>query len=172
MIEQLVVGPLETNCWIVPLPSEGMRRKHCLIVDPGGDASAIIARLEALGTKPSIVVITHGHFDHLQGLGELVEHYRREDWPLDIAIHSSEACRTGRNAEHIHRADFARIGAAGFIAQYWHDIPEATRLVNDGDRLYLFEVLHVPGHSPGSIALYSAKEKLLVRCDCLFRHAV
>lgn len=172
MIEQLVVGPMATNAWIVPLPAEGARKKHCILVDPGGDADIIIARLEALKLRPSLVVLTHGHFDHLQALGEVVQKYAQDDWTVDIAIHSGDIDHTGPKSQDTHRRDFARVGGQAFIAQYWRDVPLATRQLADGDPVGPFVVLSVPGHRPGCIALWDKKKKILISGDCLFKRGV
>lgn len=172
MIEQLVVGPLETNAWIVPLKAEGKRRKHSMIVDPGGNAEEIISRVEALKTPPSLIVFTHGHFDHMQAAGQIVQHFSSETWVVDVAIHRIEAGRTGTDSERIHRSDFSRVGGLAYINEYWRPVPQATRLLDNGDRLDSFEVIHVPGHSQGSIALYDSRKDILISGDCLFRRGV
>ena len=165
MIEQLVVGPMATNAWIVPLPAEAARRKHCLLVDPGGDADTIISRLEALDTRPSTVVLTHGHFDHLQALGAVVNHFSGDDWMVNIAIHPGDLDHTGPRSQEIHKRDFARVGGQAFIAQYWKEVPAATRHLVEGDSIGPFCVLSVPGHRPGCIALWDRKKKILISGD-------
>ncbi len=172
MIELLIVGPLQTNCYILPLPAEGQRKKSCILVDPGGDSQIIIAHLQKLGFLPSIIVLTHGHFDHLLALDQLVEYVQEQGGQPDIAIHSAESNRLGPNADRVHREDFLRIGALEFMNSHWRSLPAATRLLMDGDAIGPFKVLHVPGHSPGSIALWNERKKILISGDCLFRSGV
>ena len=63
-IENIVVGPLLTNCYIIH--DEG----ECIIVDPGGDADLIIGFIEQNSLKPKLILATHCHFDHVMAAGE------------------------------------------------------------------------------------------------------
>lgn len=66
-VETVVVGPLGTNCYIVTGDAGG----EAIVIDPGDDAPAIIEALQRdkLGVKA--IVLTHGHFDHIQAAGSL-----------------------------------------------------------------------------------------------------
>ena len=61
-IEVLVVGPIETNCYIVSDPDS----KEAVIIDAGDDADLILRYIENHGLKVKYLLNTHGHFDHMQ----------------------------------------------------------------------------------------------------------
>ena len=163
MVNQLVVRELQTNCWITSLPGG-----ECIVVDPGGDDELILARLEKINLTPRYFVLTHAHFDHIAALPFLASRFP----DADIAIHPSEAGKLGPQALENHRRDFNAVGFSSYVETLWKPMPEPTTLLNEGDMLGPFRVLHLPGHSPGSIALYHAEEKILFSGDTLFRAGV
>jgi len=170
MIESLVVGPIAANCWIVSLDDDERTKsghRPCLVVDPGGDADVIIARLERRKLQPMIYVLTHGHLDHLAALPALAAAF-----PADIYIHSADSAYLGPEAYQVHVRDFQRVGAQAFVDEQWSDMPSATRLLSDGDPVGPFHVLHTPGHTPGSICLYDATQGVLISGDTLFAGGV
>jgi glyoxylase-like metal-dependent hydrolase (beta-lactamase superfamily II) len=124
----------------------------------------IIARLAKLSLRPRYIVLTHAHFDHVEALPELAAAYP----DAVIAIHPAEAAKLGPGSLELHRRDFAGAGAATYVDALWKPLPEATLFLKDGDSLGPFTVLHLPGHSPGSIGLYWQEEKILLSGDTLF----
>jgi glyoxylase-like metal-dependent hydrolase (beta-lactamase superfamily II) len=139
-IERLTVGELETNCWLVGDDGEG----PLVVIDPAGDGDRLLA---AVGERRvAAVVLTHGHFDHLGAATAVLE-----ATGAPLLVHSWDAAAVTNSA--------ANGGMAfGFDAVS----PPADRLLEDGDeveagRLRL-EVLHTPGHTPGSICLFADVE--------------
>jgi glyoxylase-like metal-dependent hydrolase (beta-lactamase superfamily II) len=183
MVEEVIVGALATNCWIYPLendaadasPDTESRKKPCAVIDPGADAEAIISRLESLGLYPKYILLTHGHFDHIGAVGPLAAHY--PDKPR-IAIHRGDASRIGQNAYRAHKAGFDSIGLSteelavplGIdMKTLRSSVPEADILLEDGDRVGPFTVIHLPGHSPGSVGFYNEEDAVLFSGDVLFK---
>jgi glyoxylase-like metal-dependent hydrolase (beta-lactamase superfamily II) len=164
MVNQISVGELQTNCWITALPNPG----ECVLFDPGGDGDLIIARLSKFLLRPRYIVLTHAHFDHVAALPELAAAYP----DAEIAIHPAEAAKLGPQSLDLHRQDFNSAGAAAYVESLWKPLPEASLLLRDGDTLGPFKILHLPGHSPGSIGLHGEEEKILISGDTLFNAGV
>jgi glyoxylase-like metal-dependent hydrolase (beta-lactamase superfamily II) len=173
---------LDTNCWIVPLDPSGSGGE-CIVVDPGADGEKITARLTQLNLQPRYIVLTHAHFDHIAALPDAALYRnpriarQNPGYRVDIAVHPLEAAKLGPNSLELHRKDFQAVGAADFVDYWWEHnltrpLPEATLLIDEGETIGPFTVLHLPGHTPGSIGLYWRQEKLLISGDTLFNSGV
>ena len=118
------------------------------IVDSGNGAeeNRIMPKLkEIFSKKPNVskTVLTHFHFDHIRGLDELTEAY-----VMDILIHKEE------------------------VPFFSHLNSKRIKEMNAGDKIffgeYLLDIIHTPGHSPGSVCLYEKKTKFLISGDTVF----
>lgn len=151
-IERLALGPLETNCWLV---SDG-QGGPVMIIDPADEADRIVSALK--GRDTSAVVLTHGHFDHLAAAGAVMS-------------------ATGAGLQ-VHVADAPWIttaaGTGGLPFGFEAVAPPASRELRDGDFVEAgalrLEVLHTPGHTPGSICLLA--DGHLFSGDTLFAGSV
>ncbi len=145
-IVTLPVGALRANCYVLYDES----RRDALVVDPGGDADAILRALA--GRKPT-VLLTHGHFDHTGALPAFAD---ARIWmhALDAPMLSDASLSVG--------AEFGDTAPR----------PPATDYVQEGDELSLcglrVHVLHTPGHTPGGVC-YDIEGALLTG-DTLFAH--
>jgi glyoxylase-like metal-dependent hydrolase (beta-lactamase superfamily II) len=151
-IERLVLGPLQTNCWLVSDDAGG----PVIVVDPGGDVDEL---LRTLGDRNvAAVVLTHGHFDHLGAAAELLQ---LVDAPL--YVHAQDA-------EGITDA----VGTGGALFGFTQTAPPADIRFEDGDKIAAgaieLEFLHTPGHTPGSACLLG--EGHLFSGDTLFQLGV
>jgi len=157
IVHTLSVGLLQTNCYIVVDETE------CMVLDPGGGAERILELTSQIRVR--YVVNTHAHFDHTAGNRKLLN-----------ALQD----RPGKSPELVTHPDaislLADEGGAGWFGFPPILSPEPDRLVQDGDVLQLgqlaVQVLHTPGHSPGSISLYVPREKALFVGDTLFRQGI
>ena len=135
IIERLIVGPLETNAYLVGCPGtlEGA------VIDPGGDGGQIINRIRALALRVAWIIDTHGHGDHMAANEELKQAFPE----ARIAIHEADA-------EYLSRPDLNLTAAFGFPLTS----PEPDVLLHDGDDVQVgairFRVISVPGHTPAA----------------------
>ena len=133
--EIVVVGALETNCYLVYCEET----RACAVVDPGADPERIVAAIAGLELKPVVVLNTHGHVDHIGGNGDIVQKYG-----VPLAMHAAD---TGmlRVSDNIELS--LLLGA--------RDSPPPDRLLADGDEVAVgntsLRVVHTPGHTPGSV---------------------
>lgn len=130
-IKVLPVGQLSTNCYLL----EDEQTALAAVIDPGDEAQRILSQLKTDGVQVALILLTHGHFDHVLAVEEIARQFP------DAKV-------------YIH-ADDAR-GAGG------HPIALADRIAglqpyDEGDNLTLgsltLDVLHTPGHSRGSVVL-------------------
>ncbi|MDR1468207.1 MAG: MBL fold metallo-hydrolase [Spirochaetaceae bacterium] len=158
-IARLEVGAFSTNCWVYVVDGD------VSVIDPGGDGEAIIAFLESERLKPARILLTHGHFDHVMALPDV-----RGAFPDGtIAVHRADHVSVGKNAFRFQCADFkTAAGNDGFIRENWRDMPPVTQLLEDGDTIGPFTVMHTPGHTKGSVSYYHKDAGVLFSGDTLF----
>ena len=151
-IDELTVGIVQTRCYI--LGRENGR--ECVVIDPGAEAERI--RKAAGDRRIAAILLTHGHFDHIGAVRDLVQSAPEE--PPKIIIHSLDAAMLTDPALNASLGLLRRTVTA----------PEATDTVKEGDALGLAgltaEVLHTPGHTPGSVCYLIENE--LFTGDTLF----
>lgn len=161
-------------------------RDRDLIVDTGAGIASVRDELTDLIDRPVVAVGTHIHYDHVGGLHEFE----------DRVMHRIEAPRMApyRELAGLRRADFDAadleyLAAVGYpisdellidalphegydVASYRIVPAPVTRQVDDGDRIDLgdrsFEVVHLPGHSPGNIGLWEAHTGVLFTGDAIY----
>jgi hydroxyacylglutathione hydrolase len=137
IIKRLVVGSLSANCYIIGSEAAGKG----MVIDPGGNAEDISQAISDLGLDIKMIVLTHGHSDHIAALYDI-----RDRTGAEVAIHTADA-------QFLHgQGAFSTMFG---IAYKTPDPPD--RLLNEGDIIDIgdlhFSVLHTPGHTPGSICL-------------------
>jgi glyoxylase-like metal-dependent hydrolase (beta-lactamase superfamily II) len=134
----MVTGELGVNCYLLGCP----QTRQAVVIDPGGDGESILALLEEHKFALKTVINTHGHFDHIGGNRVLVEKSGAE-----LLLHEADLPLLQGASRH----------AASFGCRAIDPSPEPTRFLKDGDRIevgtIVLDVLHVPGHSPGSVCL-------------------
>lgn len=149
MIKRLVVGELDTNCYVV-----ASQDKNAFIVDPGDDAQVIGSFLKEHDLTGRFIINTHGHIDHIKA---------NFDLGLDVYIHS-------RDARLI--SDPGSNPMTFFFGGFQPVVP--SRLLEEGDLCVLdelsFKVLHTPGHTAGCICL--SGEGVLFSGDTLFKNGI
>ncbi len=137
IVRRLVVGSLSANCFIVGKKSVG----EGMVIDPGGNSDSIWQAITETGLDIKMIVLTHGHSDHIAALRDI-----QDKTGAAVAI-------------HIEDADFLE-GYGSVSSQFgisYRTPHPPERLLRDGDEINVgdmrFEVIHTPGHTPGSICL-------------------
>ncbi len=151
------VTPFQQNCALV----YDDESKHGAVVDPGGDVANILEAITQAGLTIDKILITHGHIDHAGGAAELRE-------KLGVPIE-------GPNKED----DFLLQSLPETGAQYGildARVVTPDRWLTDGDVVevagFSFRVIEAPGHSPGSVVLFSEAERFAFMGDVLFQGSI
>lgn len=167
MLERIIVGSLSTNAYIY---SEW--KKECLLIDPGGDMEQLLDRMAIKNLKPLGIVCTHGHLDHIAGALAVQTHFAEKGLVVPVAIHPDDAHYLGSGAAAAHQASFNEIGVdiGDVIDSANSAFPAADAMITDGEIVFdsSLTVIHTPGHTPGSICLYSESQGILFSGDTLF----
>ena len=134
---------LQTNCYILACEDT----KKAVIVDPGDEGEKIDSLIEKEGLDPVLVVNTHAHYDHIGA--DCYFH----DKGIPVAIHKldSKLMMAG--------------GGAEILGSRSKPNPAPDRYLEEGDTIEFgnqkLSVIFTPGHSPGSISLYSKNAQVL-----------
>lgn len=143
LIKTLVLGPVETNCYIVTDES----CNECAVIDPGDESNTILDYLEDNKLSCKAIMLTHGHYDHVGAVYALAE-------------------ETGALV-YINKKDVSDIPNDYFPIK----ASNAFNYYNDRDMVCVaglsFKVIETPGHTPGSVSLVC--EDVLFSGDTLFR---
>lgn len=151
-ITRLVVGMVETNCYIV----FNDQSREAVIVDPGDDAEKIIDGCEQRSLAVKAILLTHGHFDHVMAVDAL-----KEKWDIPVYAYEKEAQVLADEAYNLSN-QFKRNRIS----------LKADVLLKDGELFELigctFKLLATPGHTFGSCCYYVEAEHSLFSGDTLF----
>ena len=154
ILERLVVGPFEVNCYIFGED----KTKEVFVIDPGEDFPLIWDRIQEADYKVKGIVLTHGHADHI---GAVTELKNRTQAPIFIHSEDKEML-TDPKLNHSLFFGFSITA------------PQADKLLKEGDILSIgnltLKVIHTPGHTPGGICLEYAK--ILFSGDTLFAGSI
>ena len=152
----LPVTPFQQNCTLLWDPTTLIGA----VIDPGGDLDHIEKAISEIGMKVEKILLTHGHIDHAAGAAELKE-------------------RLGVPIEGPHEADRPLLDALEAQGQAY-GLPARTvtpdRWLDEGDTVTIgghsFDVLHCPGHSPGSVVLVNRKQRFAIVGDVIFQGSI
>lgn len=155
LFDRFEVGPLACNCYIVGDPAT----QEAIVIDPGGDAATIAESLRKRALRVTAIVATHAHFDHLVAAEAL-----RELTGAPFFMHAADK----------PLLDWYEESARMFLGVEIGRPPDVDSSADEGDALVAGEVrldvLHTPGHSPGSISL--AAPGVVFSGDALFAGSI
>ena len=156
-VRGVVVGLFQENCWIVG----SRRRGEACVIDPGDEPGEILALARDMGVRITRVLASHAHLDHIMAARSVVE-----DTSAPFLLHAADQ----------FIADNLQASVKGWFGQDVPPAPTPTAYLQDGDDLEVagvkLSVIHVPGHTPGSVALYAPDAGLLFSGDTLFRGSI
>ena len=152
----LPVTPFQQNCTLLWDPTTLIGA----VIDPGGDLDHIEKAISEIGMKVEKILLTHGHIDHAAGAAELKE-------------------RLGVPIEGPHEADRPLLDALEAQGQAY-GLPARPvtpdRWLDEGDTVtvggHSFDVLHCPGHSPGSVVLVNRQQRFAIVGDVIFQGSI
>jgi hydroxyacylglutathione hydrolase len=156
ILETFPVGPLHCNCTIL-----GDELTHeAVVVDPGDNLPEILSRLQKHGLTLRQIIVTHAHIDHVGGAASLKK-------------------VTGAPV-FLNKNDLELLGAmemqAGWLGVPTPEVAPPDASADDRTRIGLAtlpaEVIHTPGHTPGSICLLFSGQNLLLAGDTLFAGSI
>ena len=150
-----VVGPIETNCYLI----QNTETKEILVVDPGDSPAAIVRAVSEAGGTVAAVLLTHGHHDHILGVAGLLE-----KCPAPVY-----AC-----ADEKEMLSDPRLNMSAYEGANVTIVPDVWLEDNETFHKAGFEirVLHTPGHTRGSCCYYFREHAVLFSGDTLFRGSV
>ncbi|NLX94514.1 MAG: MBL fold metallo-hydrolase [Clostridiales bacterium] len=158
LITTIQLGPNEANCYIVIDEKTG----SSAVIDPGGYEKRLTTKLSELSIeKLELILLTHGHYDHVLGVYEL-----KQTMGAKIAIHKNDALcleddkkslafHVGDDSQKYIKADISFEDGMSFAV---------------GETL--LTVMHTPGHTQGSVCFICEAKKVIFSGDTLFKHNV
>lgn len=153
-VKTLPLGPLQTNCYIV------YKNNDALIIDPGAESEKIIHFLNEKKLKPLAILLTHAHYDHIGAVDDL-----RNEYHIEVYLHEQEA-------SWLEEPDYN--GSGRYPGMEIQTERPDQKLTEGKLSIAPFEceILHTPGHSPGSVSYIFHQEEKIFSGDVLFKQGV
>lgn len=158
-IQKFTFNPFGENTYVVYNDE-----KLAYIVDPGNIQDFETAEIESFISKNELkiesILLTHAHIDHVLGL-----QWARDTYKVPVFLHEVEQ-------EILDRNPFTAKQYGFFMKPFEGD----KKYIQEGEKLHLgnneFEILYVPGHSPGHIAFHNTDQKIVLSGDVLFEGSI
>jgi glyoxylase-like metal-dependent hydrolase (beta-lactamase superfamily II) len=154
ILNNITMIPSSVNCYLI------IREEDCVLIDTGMpiQTKSIIKALKAnCGDKPlAAIIITHAHFDHYGGLAKLVELYGAE-----VIAHKDESPYIMKTKEMPKRKGFTGTMLKFLVKISNVPAQNVDKIVSDQEIVHGLKVFHLPGHTPGTIALLDTDSNAL-----------
>ncbi len=158
-LKPFVFNPFSQNTYLL-----FDEKKNAYLIDPGNFNDLETKQLNDFIVNENLtlknILLTHAHIDHVLGLQQAFDRYK-----VPVLLHKLEQEILDRNPIDANRFGFF---FPPFVGQ--------TSYIKEGETIALgdhqLEILHVPGHSPGSIAFYNAAQRILISGDALFQGSI
>lgn len=151
-IKSIVVGVMEENCYMLTDGGEAA------VIDPGAEPDRIISEIESSGAALKMILLTHGHFDHIGAVSALAKYSSAA-----VYVHSADAVMLTDNTKNLSYMTGEKI-----------EPYEADKQLSGGETLRLggvqIKVHHTPGHSGGCVCFECGDN--LFGGDLLFRGSI
>lgn len=155
--QRIPLGPLQTNAYLL-----SNANKECIIFDPGGEGQKLISTIEKQQLKPTAILLTHAHFDHIGAVEDV-----RNKWRIPVYIHEKEKDWLTNPSLN---------GSQLFLSGQTITTEAADQLIKTEGQLtigsFTFHVFHTPGHSPGSLSFYLSEIDVVFSGDALFAGSI
>lgn len=148
--ETIVVGPLQTNCYLVYCEES----LECGIIDPGAESEKIFRTVSDFDLKPVVLINTHGHVDHVGANRDV-----KEKFDIPLMLHEADAPML---------KSILQSGLGLMLGAKSSPPPDSFLRENDEVKIgkSTLRTFHTPGHSPGSLIFVSGN--ILLSGDTLF----
>jgi len=157
LIKSFTLGPFQTNCYLL---ADSVSEKAVVIDAPSG-AAQMVDEANSQGFSITDILITHAHFDHINGVSELIKAQNR---PVPV---------------HLHPADLAlwrQRGGSSIFGLFSEQQPDPTAELANNQIIMLgdhkISIFHTPGHTPGHVILYSPEAATAFTGDLIFHQGV
>ncbi|MDI6715959.1 MAG: MBL fold metallo-hydrolase [Actinomycetota bacterium] len=158
ILETLVVGYLDTNCYVI----EDESTKKAIVIDPAGDEEEILSLIKNRGLTVKYIIMTHGHWDHLLGVHKIARETKAK-----VCIHEADKFM-------LDEKDLTPTVPPFLLDEF----PKEKLVVDiellDGQVLSAGSVhaniIHTPGHSPGSVSIHI--DDCIFTGDLLFKGSI
>jgi len=157
-VVKLCLGELATNCYL----AIDQQTNDCLIIDPADDANHISEEILRQRLTPGAIAATHGHFDHLLAAGEIQAAFQIPFF--------------------IHKKDEKILKNLNKNTKFWLKrevitLPiKVSGYLQDGSKISFgksnLEIIHLPGHTPGSVALFNQDDKIAFVGDLISEYGL
>lgn len=150
-IKKFVLGMMQTNCYLI---EDG---NNSMLVDPGDDYEVIINYLNTNNLRIAAILLTHGHFDHIGAVEDLVEVY---NCPV-----------------YLHKNDISTFYDDSLnLSNYYTPLKIITKVNEVEDSIFIndysIKFVNLPGHTPGSCFIIFDDYNIIFSGDVLFKGSI